>query len=94
MALKLIGAGLGRTGTASTKLALERLGFGPCYHMGEVISQPHRMAGWLDAANGRPDWEAVFDGYAACVDYPAASFWRELAERYPQAKVLLNVRSP
>jgi hypothetical protein len=93
MPLTLIGAGLGRTGTASTKLALERLGVGRCYHMGEVISQPARMAGWVDAAAGKPDWEAIFEGYGACVDYPAASFWRELADYYPDAKVLLNVRS-
>ena len=94
MPLQLIGAGLGRTGTASTKLALERLGLGRCYHMGEVIAEPERMVGWLEAAQGRPDWDAIFRGYGACVDYPAASFWRELAAHYPDAKVLLNVREP
>ena len=33
MALKVVGAGFGRTGTLSLKTALERIGFGPCYHM-------------------------------------------------------------
>ncbi len=36
MALKIIGAGFGRTGTWSTHVALNRLGF-PCYHMKEVL---------------------------------------------------------
>lgn len=40
MAYQIIGAGFGRTGTASLKLALEQLGFGPCYHMTEVIEHP------------------------------------------------------
>lgn len=92
MTLQIIGAGLGRTGTASTKIALEKLGFNKCYHMGEVIADPDRMAGWLEAARGNPNWDAIFKGYAACVDYPAAAFWRPLAEHYPDAKVLLNVR--
>ena len=94
MTLEVVGAGLGRTGTASTKLALERLGFGPCYHMSEVIAEPSRMGQWLDAASGRADWDAVFEGYGACIDYPAATFWREIAAHYPGAKVVLNVRDP
>ena len=94
MALQIIGAGLGRTGTASTKVAIEQLGIGLCYHMGEVIADPSRMAGWVNAARAEPDWDAIFDGYAACVDYPGASFWRQLADYYPDAKVLLNVRDP
>ena len=94
MALEIIGAGLGRTGTASTKVALEMLGFGPCYHMIEVIQDPSKMEGWVRAANAKPDWKNIFEGYQSCVDYPAASFWRQLAEHYPDAKVLLNVRTP
>ena len=92
MALKVIGAGLGRTGTASLKVALEQLGIGRCYHMGEVLSDPSRIDHWLDAANGEPDWEATLDGYAATVDYPACTYWRELADLYPDAKVILSVR--
>lgn len=90
MALKVIGAGLGRTGTSSLKLAFERyLGFKGCYHMGEVgEAQPL----WVAAANGKPDWERIFDGYDSTTDYPACLFWRELADFYPDAKVLLSVR--
>jgi Sulfotransferase domain len=94
MPLKLIGAGLGRTGTLSLKLALEQLGFGPCYHMTEVLMEPSRGAGWVRAAEGHPDWNAIFTGFQSTVDYPGCAFWRDLAQFYPAAKVLLSVRSP
>jgi len=92
MTLKVIGAGLGRTGTASLKVALEQLLGGRCYHMSECFGNPANPPLWLAAARGRPDWDAIFDGYVATVDYPACGFWRQLADRYPEAKVLLSVR--
>ncbi|KLI63229.1 sulfotransferase family protein [Aurantiacibacter marinus] len=93
MTLKVIGAGPGRTATFSTKFALEHVGFGPCYHMVEVFRRARRnIALWQDVADGKPDWDTIFDGYASTVDYPAAIYWRQLAEHYPQAKVLLTVR--
>jgi hypothetical protein len=94
MGLKLIGAGLGRTGTLSIKLALEQLGLGPCYHMIEFFMNPSHAALWVRAAHGDADWEAIFGGYPSSVDYPGCTFWRELAEFYPGAKVLLTVRDP
>jgi hypothetical protein len=94
VALRLIGAGLGRTGTLSLKGALERLGLGPCYHMSELLVDPSRAPLWVAAAEGQPRWEEIFNGYAATVDYPGCSFWRELARAYPEAKVLLSVRDP
>ncbi len=94
MALRIIGAGLGRTGTMSMKLALEQLGVGRCYHMAELIADLSRLPVWLRAADGAPDWEAVFAGFTATVDYPGCTYWRELAELYPSAKVLLTVRDP
>ena len=95
MALKVIGAGLGRNATFSLKFALERLGFGPCYHMSEVLADGRRAIPlWLDAADGRPDWDAIFAGFQSTTDYPACSFWHELAEYYPQAKVVLTTRDP
>ncbi len=93
MALSVIGAGFGRTGTASLKLALEQLGCGPCHHMEEVLKNPAQLPLWQDAAAGRAvDWEQVFAGYGSMVDWPGAHFWRELADRYPAGKVLLSVR--
>lgn len=94
MALQILGAGFGRTGTASLKLALEQLGFAPCYHMTEVIEQPAHIDLWLDVVAGKPNWDAILQGYQACVDFPVCSYYRELAEAYPEAKVLLSVRDP
>jgi hypothetical protein len=94
MALQVIGAGVGRTGTYSLKLALEHLGYGPCYHMEEVFKDPpRRIALWNAALAGAPDWPALFEGYAAAVDWPTAAFWPELAAAYPDAKVVLTTRS-
>ncbi|MFT4248809.1 MAG: sulfotransferase [Pseudomonas sp.] len=95
MGLKVIGAGLGRTGTLSLKLALERIGFGPCYHAMEVAATVRRsLPLWNRAVRGAPDWDAIFDGYAATVDYPGCCFWRELMQRYPDAGVVLTLRDP
>lgn len=94
MPLKVIGAGYGRTGTLSLKLALEQLGFGPCYHMVEVFKNPEAPGWWIEAADGHPDWEKIFAGYSSTVDWPNATFYRELAEAYPDAKVILTERDP
>jgi hypothetical protein len=93
MSLRIVGAGLGRTGTMSLKLAIEQLDLGPCYHMVEVFKNPAAPGYWEAAADGAPtDWEKVFDGYNATVDWPSASFYKTLADAYPDAKVILTVR--
>jgi hypothetical protein len=93
VSLKLIGAGLGRTGTMSLKLALEELLGGRCYHMLEVRERPDDPDVWGDAYEGRlPDWPTFFEGYEATVDWPAAPFWREMSVAFPEAPILLSVR--
>jgi len=93
MTLKVIGAGFGRTGTLSLKFALEKLGFDPCHHMMEVFGKAEHIALWQDAADGKPaNWEAIFNGYEAAVDWPACAFWEELADVYPDAKFILSKR--
>ncbi len=93
MALRVIGAGLGRTGTNSLKAALEQLLGGPCYHMYELRDRPGDLPIWEDALAGRPvDWEAALGGFVASVDWPAAAFWAELLEASPEAHVLLSTR--
>ncbi len=95
MGLEVIGAGFGRTGTNSLKLALERLGFTPCHHMFEVRDNLALLPPWEAVAKGgAPDLDALFAGYRAQVDWPGARLWRELAEHYPEAKVILTVRDP
>ena len=91
--LRVIGAGLGRTGTLSLKLALERLLGAPCYHMAEVFQRPQDIPIWHAAAKGEPvDWRALFAGYAAAVDWPPAAYWSQIAEVFPDAIILLSVR--
>src|SRR5262249_8807784 len=94
MTLKVIGTGLGRTGTLSLKAALEQLGFGPCYHMMEVFPRPDHVTLWANAAAGKPDWDTLFKGFAATVDLPSSHFWRDLARRYPDAKIIHTERTP
>lgn len=95
MTLKVIGAGLGRTGTLSLKLALEHIGFGKCYHMSEMLSQMRsHLPLWLESAKGNPQWDAIFAGYQSTTDYPGCMFWRELVAKYPDAKVVLSTRDP
>lgn len=94
MTLRVVGAGVGRTGTMSLKLALERLLGGRCYHMIEVFGQPEHVAAWEAAGRGEmPDWERLFEGYDAAVDWPAAAFWPELSAAFPDAVVVLSTRS-
>ncbi len=95
MPLTVIGSGFGRTGTMSLKLALERLGLGRCYHMFEVFQRPGAAADWEALADGcAPDWEAIFDGFSATVDWPIATYYKELAAAYPRAKIVHTERDP
>ena len=95
MALQVIGAGLGRTGTMTLKAALEQLGFGPCHHMIEVIQHPEQDATWLAAVNGEAvDWDNFLAQYRSSVDFPSCHFYKELAALYPNAKVILSRRDP
>ncbi len=95
MTISLIGAGYGRTGTLSLKSALESLGYNKCHHMIEVINNPGEPERWLQAIDEENvNWESLLEGYEATVDWPACHFYQELADYYPEAKVLLSVRDP
>ena len=94
MTLRVVGAGLPRTGTASLTVALEKLLGGRVAHMSTIPGHPFNLGpGWDQALAGEtPDWAQLFDGYTAAVDWPASMFWRELSDAYPAALVLLSVR--
>ena len=94
MALEIIGAGFGRTGTYSLKAALEHVGFGPCHHMSEVIDDQKQIRFWSDAANGRTDFESIFEGFRSAVDFPVSAFWQDVLLAHPNAKVILSDRAP
>jgi len=94
--MKIIGAGFGRTGTISLKQAFEYLGY-PCYHMQEVMAAYDRghVEQWDAALSGKViDWDALFSGYEATVDFPACVFYQQLMEAFPDAVVVLSVRDP
>ncbi len=93
--LKVIGAGFGRTGTMSLKLALEELGFGPCHHMVETFSHPEHNALWIELARGETnDCSPVLENYQSIVDWPGVVIWKELMAANPDAKIVLTVRDP
>ncbi len=92
--MRLIGAGLPRTGTLTQKLALEELGVGPCYHWVNVIADLDQVALWERALDGEAPWQELLAGCDSTVDWPGGYFYRELMDAYPEAKVLLSVREP
>jgi hypothetical protein len=93
MALRVVGSGLGRTGTKSLKEALELLLGAPCYHMIECFEHADHPPQWEAAIRGAEvDWGGLLEGYAAAVDWPAAACWKELAEAYPDALILHSER--
>ena len=92
--MKVIGAGLPRTATTTTLIAFEQLGFAPCYHMRDVFADMDRgLTLWEAVADGKPDWEAIFGNAQSTCDYPSARYYLEILDHYPQAKVVLSVRS-
>jgi hypothetical protein len=93
--MKVIGAGLPRTATTTHMIALEKLGFGRVYHMRDVLmNMQDQLPLWEAAADGNPDWQTIFGDANSSCDAPSACFYRELMEVYPDAKVMLTVRSP
>lgn len=90
--MRLIGAGLPRTGTLSQKLALEMLGLAPCYHMVTVMADLNQAPLWERAVHGDVVWEEIFAGFESTVDWPGGLFYKELMDAYPDAKVLLSTR--
>lgn len=95
MSIEVIGAGFGRNGTLSLKYALEKLGFEKCYHMLELNQEKDEDLTWMALARGEPvDFDKLFEGYRASVDWPSCNFWREQMAWYPDAKVILSERDP
>ncbi|MGH6873210.1 MAG: sulfotransferase family protein [Rhizomicrobium sp.] len=93
--MRVIGAGFGRTGTMSLKLALEQLGYAPCYHMVEVFAHPEHNDTWEAAIRkDNVDWRGFLGSYPAGVDWPVSGFWRELSAAFPDAKFILTERDP
>jgi len=94
MALRVVGAGLPRTGTLSLKFALEQLLGGRCYHMEEVFRHLEDVPVWRAALRGdEPNWSAFPPDSVAAVDWPASAFWRQVAGANPGAVIVLSTRA-
>ena len=96
--LLVVGAGQMRTGTLSLKTALQILYGGKCYHMEDVfLDHLNHVKIWIKAFDqGFLDEELskeLFKGYIAAVDYPTASFYKDLMKIYPNSKVILGTRN-
>ncbi|MDH3652133.1 MAG: hypothetical protein OEQ53_20770 [Saprospiraceae bacterium] len=93
MSVKIIGAGFPRTGTTTLKICLETLGYKKTYHMKELLVNPSKLPYWLSLEKtGATDWDALYEGYQATVDFPCYPFYKEHMKRYPDAKVILTIR--
>lgn len=106
--LRVIGAGLSRTGTTSFGAACSYLLDGPCYHGGtQMLNSPEsHIKRWIEIIRHTPikseeDRKALnegvkemLDGYVACTDLPSNAFVEELMAMYPDAKVICTVRDP
>ena len=91
--MKVFGAGFGRTGTMSLKFALEKLRIGPCYHMREVVSRPSHIKLWYDISRGEhPNWNRLFSDFNSAVDFPVCLFYKQLINKFPEAKFILTLR--
>ncbi len=93
MALKFIGAGFPRTGTTTVKRSLEILGVGRCYHMKELLVNPDQLPLWLQLEEtGTTNWDKLYEGFDATVDFPGYPWYKEHMAQYPDAKVILTIR--
>ena len=93
--LEVIGAGFGRTGTHSLGVVLEKLGLGPCYNLYEVAKNPGHRELWNSALDGKSvDWDYMFRSYKSTIEWPSVTFFDEIFQQFPHAKVILTLRDP
>src|SRR6476469_3286411 len=93
MSIKVIGAGFPRTGTNTLRESLELLGFNKTYHMKQLLVHPENLHYWTRLSETHTtDWEGLYGGYQATVDFPAYPWYKEHMKQYPDAKVILTVR--
>ena len=93
MSIKIIGAGFPRTGTTTLKKALETLGYKDTYHFKDLIASPKKLKHWKELEeNGSTNFDELFQGFQASVDFPGYPYYKILMEKYPEAKVILTKR--
>lgn len=94
MSIQIIGAGFPRTGTTTLKQALQILGYNDTYHFKDLIAHPKNLKFWKELeATGTTNFDILFDGFKATVDFPGYPYYKILMKQYPKAKVILSVRN-
>lgn len=93
--IQVIGAGMWRTGTVSLKSALQELTGQPYHHMSELLTHPHQVNEWSQVVRGaRPVWPQLLRDYGGTLDWPSMAYWQDIYQAFPDALVLLSMRSP
>ncbi|XP_032221795.2 uncharacterized protein LOC5520812 [Nematostella vectensis] len=88
--MKIIGAGLPKTGTKSLASALMHLGYNVHDHPEQI--QFH-CDEYIAAFEGQmPNFEEMYANVDATTDLPASIFYKEIFKAFPDAKVILSVR--
>ena len=89
--MKIICAGLGKTGTKSITKALRHFGF-------IVFDWEEQTFDFLDhrvdvfKSGAQPDVQRVYQNADAVVDFPGTFFWEEILEAFSDSKVVLSER--
>jgi hypothetical protein len=84
--MRILGVGLSKTGTTSLHRALGTLGFKSLHF------DTKRLNDVIDGTNSNPDFRR-YDDVDAVLDIPAACFFEELTQAYPECKCILTVRN-
>ncbi|RBR26937.1 uncharacterized protein FIESC28_00205 [Fusarium coffeatum] len=96
--LQVIGAGLPRAATSSMQAAFEKLGFGPCMHMAEILPHVSRMQLFIDTLREKNDKKRqkmvrqLIHGHRSICDLPVVYFTPDMMDIYPDAKIVVNMR--
>ena len=89
--MKVICAGLSKTGTTCLAKALQVLGYN-VYDFREHYKFHYQQ--WLDSfeTDRHPNFKEIYQGVDAVTDIPQAFWFEEISADFPEAKVILTVR--
>lgn len=91
--MQIICVGVMRTGLKTLHRALRNLGYSNIYDQEEIVSKYDK---WCDVLRNRATkatFASIFEGNEVIMGMPTFCFWEQLVEIYPQAKIILTVRS-
>ena len=63
------------------------------YHMKELLVHPENLHYWKTLSETKTtNWDELYNGYQATVDFPCCPWYKEHMVRYPDAKVIFTTR--